>query len=338
MKILITETEPWEKTFFEGALKQHEVQFWPSPLLEDNLPQQREAEIISPFVNSRLSAKVLEAFPNLKLIATRSTGFDHIDLAASKARGITVSTVPSYGEHTVAEYSFALLLEVTRKIGLAYDRVRQAGMFTTNETMRGTDLHGKTLAIIGTGRIGRNVASIAKGFGMKVICSDKYPSQELIDKGYSYHDFDELLPYADVITFHVPALPETTHMLNHERMAKLKKGVIIINTSRGQVIDTNALIWGLKQGIVTGAGLDVLEEEGALKHDAELSLLVNEHLNPDQLRTVLADQYLIDHPSVIITPHNAFNTQEALQRIAQTTLDNITGFIANSPQNVVEAS
>lgn len=336
MKILFTETEPWEKKFFEEQLKDQALTFWPSPLAADNLPPRRDFEALCVFVGSKIDRAVLDAFPNVKFIATRSTGFDHIDMAAAQERGIAVSTVPSYGEHTVAEYTFALILELARHVGSAYERVQHGGIFNADETSRGFDLSGKTIAVVGTGRIGKHVALIARGFNMKVLCCDSRPNPELTESGFSYGAFDEALPLADFITFHVPARPETFHMLNKERAAKLKKGVYIVNTSRGTVIDSQALIWGLKQGIVAGAALDVLEEEGILKPDAELAFLLTEHPNPEKLRQILSDQYLIDHPNVIITPHNAFNTHEALQRIAQTTLENIQGFLAGQPLNVVK--
>ena len=334
MRILLSEAETWEKALFEKALAGHVLINWPAPVLADHLPDERDVEAMAVFVNSRLTRETLAVFSNLKFIATRSTGFDHIDLTACKERGILVANVPSYGEHTVAEYTFALLLEITRKVGLAYASTQRFG-FTLTDDMRGQDLFGKVMAVVGTGRIGANVAQIARGFGLRVLCVDAHPNQILCDQGFGYCDLETALSEADVITFHVPALPSTHHLLNQERVAKLKAGVFIVNTSRGPVIDTAALIWGLKQKIIAGAALDVLEEEGALAHANDLGFLNTDRPDSEQLKIILEDEYLINHPQVIITPHNAFNTQEAVTRIAQTSIDNIKAFIEGKAVNLV---
>lgn len=334
MKILLSEAEAWEKALFEQQLADSEIISWPAPLSPDHLPPQRQAEALAVFVNSQLNRQVLDAFPNLKFIATRSTGFDHIDLKYCQEKGIAVANVPTYGERTVAEYAFALLLELTRKVGLAYEQVQKYG-FAIQDNLRGRDLAGKVLVVVGTGRIGSNVAVIGRAFNMSVLCVDQNQNEALHERGCTYCSLDEALSNADVISLHLPALPTTHHLINQERIAKLKPGVVIINTARGSVIDTQALVWGLKQGIVGGAALDVLEEEGALGHREELALLSGDHLNSAQLQTVLQDEYLIHHPGVIITPHNAFNTQEAIERIAKTSIQNLKAFEAGQAVNLV---
>jgi D-lactate dehydrogenase len=268
------------------------------------------------------------------MIATRSTGYDHINIEACKAKGVAVATVPSYGEETVAEYAFALMLTLSRKIFESYDRIKETGSFDL-AGLRGFDLNGKTLGVIGTGKIGKNVIEIAKGFNMKVIAYDKFPDETYKQKmGYEYLALDEVLAQADIITLHVPFLPENEHMINAESIAKMKKGVYLINTARGALVETDALLKALKEGIIAGAGLDVLEEEGVIKD--ELNFLTSAHPGEHDLRVVLENHVLVDMPNVVVTPHNAFNTWEALQRILDTTLENIKSFSSGTPQNVVK--
>jgi len=338
MKTIFFELEPWEREFIEASSKSDlEFNFVEGPLNEDNLPKPglgEETEIISIFVDSVINAKVLESFPNLKLICTRSTGYDHIDIEACKAKGVAVATVPSYGEETVAEYTFALMLTLSRKIFESYDRIKETGSFDLTG-MRGFDLNGKTLGVIGTGKIGKNVIEIAKGFNMKVIAYDKFPDSAYQQKmGYEYLTMDEVLAQADIITLHVPFLPGNEHMINAESIAKMKKGVYLINTARGALVETEALLKALQSGQIAGAGLDVLEEEGVIKD--ELNFLTGAHPGEHDLRVVLENHVLVDMPNVVVTPHNAFNTWEALKRILNTTLKNIKSFSSGTPQNVVK--
>ncbi len=327
MKTAFFSLEDWEKDYLISRLAPENVElvFFNHALDEDHLPAVNDFEAVSVFIDSQVSKKVIGHFPNLKFIATRSTGYDHIDLAAAGEKGIAVSNVPFYGANTVAEYTFALLLALTRKIFDAYHRLREDNNFSV-EGLRGIDLKGKTLGVIGTGNIGRHVISIAKGFGMAVVAYDVYPDFEFSQKaGFRYVDnLDDLLQASDIVTLHVPYLPQTHHLINKSNIFKTKKGVLLINTSRGAVIETEAIIEALKKDHLGGAGLDVLEEEGLIKE--ELEFLTGKHPNRESLSKVLAGHYLISHPKVIVTPHNAFNTREALMRILDTTADNIVGF------------
>ncbi|MDP2705057.1 MAG: NAD(P)-dependent oxidoreductase [Patescibacteria group bacterium] len=327
MKIGVFKYEDWEKEHLEKGLRgTHEIVFFTDCLTKDSVLADTDFETILVFVDSAVTAETLNKFPNLKLVATRSTGYDHIDLAAAKERGITVAYVPAYGEETVAEYTFALLLSLTRKIYESYDRVREEGSFALTG-LRGVDLNKKTIGVIGTGKIGKNVIQIAKGFDMNVIAYDPYPSEDSAKKfGFSYKSFEDVLKESDVITIHVPYMESTHHLLNGKAFSLMKKGTYLINTSRGGIIETTALVDALNKGIIAGAGLDVLEEEGAIKD--ELHLLTEGHYKEHDLKTVLADHVLIDMPNVIVTPHNAFNTNEALRRITDTTIQNVNNFMS----------
>ena len=297
-------------------------------------PEVSTAEIISVFVDSVIGETVLKHFPNIKLIATRSTGYDHIDLSACRERGVAVVNVPSYGEETVAEYTFALILTLSRKIFESYDRIKETGKFDLTG-LRGFDLNGKTLGVIGTGKIGKNVIEIAKGLNMKVVAYDKFPDEAYREKmGYDYKTFDEVLAQADVLTLHAPYTQENHHLINAEAISKMKKGVYLINTARGGLVDTDALLKGLQSGMIAGAGLDVLEEEGVVKD--ELNFLTGNFGTDHNLKTVLENHVLVDLPNVVVTPHNAFNTWEALKRILDTTVDNIQSFTSGKTQNLVK--
>jgi len=269
-------------------------------------------EVISVFVDCIVSKEVIGRFPNLKLIVARSTGYDNIDSAECQKRNIVVCTVPSYGEHTVAEFTFALILALSRKVFDCVARVKSTHDFT-KDGLTGFDLCGKTLGIIGTGKIGQHVARMAQGFEMRVVAYDTFPRNELaLQLGFTYVPLDELLARSDVVTLHVPHIPETHHLMNAENFTRLKAGAYIINTSRGGVLDTIALKAGLMSGHVGGAALDVLEEESGT-----------------------IDQELLNIPNLLITPHTAFNSREAIGRILATTIENIIAFQKGTPQNTV---
>ncbi len=335
MKVAFFITEPWEREAIEasGFCADHTCRFYDYPLAETALPEERDFDAISVFVDSSVSRAVLEAFPSLKLVSTRSTGFDHIDLAACGERGITVVNVPAYGSNTVAEHTFALLLCLSKRVFDGYEQVREGRGFNPH-ALRGFDLAGKVLGVVGTGNIGRHAVSIGKGFQMTVIAYDKFPDEAYAaQEGIRYVDLDTLLAESDVITLHVPYLPDTHHLINRENVRRIKKGAVLINTSRGQVVDTRALVAALHEGILWGAGLDVCEEENVLKN--ELRLFQKIENDPEKMATLVADHILIDHPNVIVTPHSAFNTHEALQRIMDTTLENLTAFARGKPRNIV---
>ncbi|MBI3638256.1 hydroxyacid dehydrogenase [Candidatus Wolfebacteria bacterium] len=332
MKIFFAEIENWEIDYIKERLPNAELFFSEKKLDKDNLPEQKDFDAISAFVGSVVDEDVLKNFPNVKMITTRSTGFDHLNLKALKEKNIKVGYVPGYGDNTVAEMAFGLILCLSRKIYEAYDRIKETGSFSF-EGLRGFDLNGKTIGIVGTGRIGKHMIKIAKGFGMNVVAFDLFPNKDLEkEMNFKYLPLDELLGTSDIISLHVPyILPSagsgqaTHHLINLNNVGKIKKGALLINTARGGIIETDALIKGLNEGILGGAGLDVLEEEGIIKDEREF--LLHGHPEGHNLKTVLENHVLIDMPNVIITPHNAFNTKEALQRILDTDIENIKNFV-----------
>ncbi len=282
----------------------------------------RDCEIISLFVHSETVDNTrLDLFPNLKVIATRSTGFNHIDLDYCKKRGIVVLNVPRYGEATVAEFAFGMLLALSRKI--IQGRNAMAHNHIEIEKYMGFDLLGKTIGVIGTGSIGRHMIKIAQGFGMKILAYDPYQNPEL--KDFYVSDLSEIYKNADIISLHVPSTPQNFHLINKEAFDMMKRGVIIVNTARGDLIDTQALYWALRQGIVGGAGLDVLENEDFLLHDeVDTSGRVND---TDFLLDSAMNLKLLQFKNVIATPHIAFNSIDAINRINQTTFDNIKSYL-----------
>jgi len=332
MKTLVTEAEDWEKQSFKKLMEQHEVFFVDEPLNKELADKYSDVEIICPFIYSSLQAQDLQRLSELKLIATRSTGFDHIDSDYCTKNQITVCNVPSYGKNTVAEHVFGLILTISHNLREALDRTRR-GDFSISG-LQGFDLRNKTLGVIGTGDIGQCVITIAKGFGMRVLAFDANPDRDTAQQAaFSYVDMEELLETSDIITLHVPANKQTRHMISTDQFSRMRKGAVLINTSRGSIVDVEALLHALSEGRLLAAGLDVLPEEPTIREEAELlrTLYQEEH---DQ-RTLLADHVLLRLNNVYITPHSAFNTREAVQRILNTSVDNITGFIAGSPQNVV---
>ncbi|HVQ44486.1 MAG TPA: NAD(P)-dependent oxidoreductase [Candidatus Saccharimonadia bacterium] len=292
------------------------------------------AEVISVHVTSQVTAEVMAALPKLKLIACRTTGYDNVDLAYAAAHDIAVVTVPAYGQDTVAEYAFLLMMAVSRRLMLSAHSVRAQTVTPTKLT--GHELAGKTLGIIGTGRIGRQAARIARGFSMTVIACDVYPNPAAATElGFTYAPLPEVLAAADYLTLHAPATPETHHLLGAQQFAQMKPGVFIVNTARGSLIDTPALIAALNSGHVAGAGLDVLEGEELLSLPDELTLLSAHELG-DDARHVLGIDILRQLPNVLITSHNAYNSFEALGRIRDVTIANIHAWRQGKPQNVVE--
>lgn len=332
MKIAIFELHEWEEKYLRDRVDgAHEVTVFREVLGDKHLSQIADAEVVSPFIYSKLDAKRLAKLPQLKLIATRSTGFDHIDMAECKQRGITVCNVPSYGENTVAEHTFALILALSRKVHEAFVRVR-AGNFSL-DGLRGFDLKDKTIGVVGAGHIGLHVIRIARGFGMNVVAFDVRRDNFLAEVlGFEYADIDDLLGRSDIITLHAPYNKYTHHLINRDNVGKIKRGAILINTARGALVDTDALLAALEKGILSGAGLDVLEGEESVYEE---SALLGDAVNPEKLRTAIQNHVILKHPNVVFTPHNAFNSQEALERILETTAANITAFCAGAPKNVV---
>lgn len=330
--IAFFELEGWEKDYLKGKLRKHRLIFIDGALTDKNISQAKEAEIVSIFIYSRIGEKELALLPNLKLIATRSTGYDHVNVAECKKRGITVCNVPSYGSETVAEYAVALMLALVKKIPQSMERTRR-GEFTTNG-LRAFDLEKKTLGIVGLGKIGQHVAKMARSFGMKVVAASPHLTEEEAKRHKcKLVTLDELLAKSDIISLHAPQTKETRHMINAESIAKMKKGVILINTARGGLVDARALLSALDLGQVAAAGLDVLEEECNVKEERQV--LSPEFAGECDLKAVLANHILLNKPNVIITPHNAFNSSEALQRILDTTRENVEAYIAGKTENMV---
>jgi D-lactate dehydrogenase len=337
-KISFFGVKQWEGEYLKEKTAQvapdAEVSFSEDILDKSHIPADTDADIVSVFVDSTVDGEVISKFPNLKFIPTRSTGYDHIDLPTCREKGIIVSSVPSYGENTVAEFAFALILSLSRKIFDGYDRIKERGSFSF-DGLQGFDLKGKTIGIVGTGHIGRFSINIAKGFGMRVVAYDPFPNTELAKElGFEYKSFEDLLRESDVVTIHVPYLPTTHHMFNEEKFSLMKKTAILVNTSRGPIIDTQALVKALKDGTIAGAGLDVLEEEAVIKD--EMEFLKKGTGEGHDLKTIVANHVLIDLPNVVMTPHNAFNTGEALRRILDTTVENIKNYLAGNPSNIVK--
>lgn len=289
-------------------------------------------EILIPFIQPPIRRADLEAMPNLKLITTRSTGYDHIDLDAAAERGILVANVPDYGETAVAEHTFALILALSRKIPLAASRTQQ-GNYRLDD-LRGFDLYGKTLGILGAGAIGLHVIRIAKGFGMHAVAFDVKQNRLLAEVlGFRYVSLEKLLACSDIVSLHAPALPSTFHLINRETLGNMKHGALLINTARGSLVDTDALAWALDTGLLGGAGLDALEGEEYIQHEEEL---LRTSGMEEKLKLVVHHRLLERRKNVVITPHIAFNSQEALQRILDTTIENIQGFLAGQQLHVVQ--
>lgn len=332
MKIVVFEVEKREASGFDALKASHDVRLVENGLEAGNAEQFADAQILSTFIYSRLDRQTLESLPALRLIATRSTGFDHIETDYCAARGITVCNVPSYGENTVAEHVFALLLAISHRLPEAIDRAQRGHFSPTG--LQGFDLAGRTIGVVGTGKIGRHVIRIAKGFGMDVQGFDTRPDMRLAEElGFRYVDLDELLGTSDVISLHVPSTPETRYMLSSKAFSRMKGGVVLNNTARGDLIETRALIQALMSGKVAAAGLDVLPDEPLIREEAELvcSIFCNQH----DLRNLVADHLLLRMRNVIVTPHSAFNTREAVGRITETTVENIQAFADGRPRNVV---
>jgi len=323
MNIGCFELEPWEESHFKRAFPKDKISFSEKRLSTKNISKYQNLEIIAAFVHSELNKEVLDKLPKLKLIATMSTGFNHIDLEECKKRKITVCNVPVYGENTVAEQTFALILALSRKIVECVNRTH-LGSFRL-QGLRGFDLKDKTLGIVGCGNIGKHVARIAKGFEMRVLVFDMYKDLKFAkEMGFSYVTLERLLKESDIITLHVPENKHTHHLINKEKLELMKKSAFLVNTSRGGIIDTKSLITALKKKEIAGAALDVMEDECEILEETQL--LKKEFGGHCDLNKIVKNHPLLKMKNVIITPHNAFNTNEALMRILQTTLDNIKAF------------
>lgn len=318
MRVAFFSTKPYDRVFFERANERykHDLVFLESRLTEETAPLAAGCRAVCAFVNDDLNAKALDrlAREEVRLIALRSAGFNHVDLAAAHDLGLTVVRVPAYSPHAVAEHTVGLMLVLNRKFHRAYARVRD-GNFSL-EGLLGFQMYGRTVGIIGTGQIGLVVGKILQGFGCRILAYDPYPSEEARRLGFHYTSLDELFSQSDIVTLHCPLTPDTYHLINEETIAKMKKGVMLINTSRGGLVDTKAVITALKEGQIGYLGLDVYEEE---------SELFFEDLSTEPIKDDVFAR-LLTFPNVVVSGHQGFFTREALENIADTTLSNISAF------------
>lgn len=310
------DTKPYDRDYFDRTPEAGRVrrQFHEFRLNSETVASAAGAQAVCVFVNDQLDANCLERLRHfgVRLVALRCAGFNNVDLNAAKSLGIAVTRVPAYSPHAVAEHAVALLLALNRKLHRAYNRVREHNFSLSG--LVGFDLHGKTVGVVGTGRIGRIAAQIFRGFGTEVLAFDPQPSTEWAQAyGVRYAEFHTLLASSDIVSLHLPLTPQTRHLMNTDTLARVKPGAFLVNTSRGKLVDTAALIEALKSGQLGGVALDVYEEEeGVFFED-----LSGEILHDDEL------SHLLTFPNVLITAHQAFLTQEALGEIARTTTENL---------------
>jgi len=317
MKIAMFSTKSYDRTYFERANRAHghEISYLEPRLLPETAPLAAGHDAVCAFVNDDLSAEVLRSLKEhgVELLALRSAGFNHLDLEVADELGLTVARVPAYSPHAVAEHAVALILGLNRKVFRAYNRVRD-GNFAL-EGLLGFDLHGRTVGVIGTGRIGQIFAGIMRGFGCEVLGYDPYPDPDA-ESVLSYVPLDDLFARSHVISLHCPLTPETRDLIDAAAIARMRDGVMLINTSRGQLVDTSAVIDGLKGGRIGHLGLDVYEEEEELFFQDLSSQVIQDDVF----------SRLLTFPNVLVTGHQGFFTQEAVTNIAETTLANVTAF------------
>ena len=324
MKVAVFSTKPYDEQHLTqfNAQYHHELTFLEPRLTEKTAVLAAGHEAVCCFVNDVLSADTIKglAAQGVRLIAMRCAGFNNVDLRAANDAGIEVVRVPEYSPYAVAEHAMALILDLNRNIHRAFNRVREHDY--SLDGLMGFDVHGKTIGVVGTGKIGATFARLAKGFGCRVLTYDPYPNPEVEALGAEYVSLDTLWEASDIVSLHCPLTEATHHIVNAESIAKMKRGVMLINTSRGALVDTRAVIDGLKSGEIGYLGLDVYEEEADLFFE-------------DYSNRVLQDDVfarLLTFPNVIITGHQAFFTNEALDAIATVTLNNITAFEQGNPE------
>ena len=322
-KIAFFGAKPYEIASFDKVNEKYnyDIRYYKGHLNPNNVVLTQDTDVVCIFVNDTADAAVIDAMVDngVKLLALRCAGFNNVDLKAAKGK-LPVVRVPAYSPYAVAEYSLALMLSLNRKIHRAYWRTRD-GNFSLNGLM-GFDMHGKTIGIIGTGKIAKILIRLLKGFGMRILAYDLYPDMKFAgEEGISYVSLDELYRESDIISLHCPLTDQTKYMIDKDSIDKMKEGVMIINTGRGQLINTNDLIEGLKEKKIAAAGLDVYEEEGEYFYEDKSDKIIDDD--------VLAR--LLSFNNVIVTSHQAFFTKEALHNIAETTLQNIEDFRCHRP-------
>ena len=322
-KIAFFGAKPYDIASFDKVNEKYnyDIRYYKGHLNPNNVVLTQDTDAVCIFVNDTADAAVIDAMVDngVKLLALRCAGFNNVDLKAAKGK-LPVVRVPAYSPYAVADYSLALMLSLNRKIHRAYWRTRD-GNFSLNGLM-GFDMHGKTIGIIGTGKIAKILIRLLKGFGMRILAYDLYPDMKFAgEEGISYVSLDELYRESDIISLHCPLTDQTKYMIDKDSIDKMKEGVMIINTGRGQLINTNDLIEGLKEKKIAAAGLDVYEEEGEYFYEDKSDKIIDDD--------VLAR--LLSFNNVIVTSHQAFFTKEALHNIAETTLQNIEDFRCHRP-------
>lgn len=319
MRVAFFEVNKWEVDKINEAFK--DVIYFRDRINEVDLEEIKDIEILSIWIYSKITKDIIDVLPNLKLIVTRSTGVDHIDTSYCKEKGIRVCNIPRYGSNTVAEHTFALIINLLRKVHISIEKRE----FQLSEDILGSELRDKTLGVIGTGSIGKKVIQIAKAFDMNILAYDiKRDIHFARSIGFKYLTLDELLTNSDIVTLHIPLTRDTYHLIDMNKLDKFKNGCYLINTARGSICNTASLLAGLERGIFAGIALDVLEEELLMK-----SIKVEEFTS-DILKVVLMNYILFNHPRVIITPHSAFYSREALNRIIDDTITIIKDFMSNA--------
>lgn len=318
MKVAVFSTKSFDQEYFnrfnEG--EKHHITYHETRLKESTVNLAQGFDAVCVFVNDRLNARIIDKLSTfgVKLIALRCTGFNNVDLEAAEAKGITVVRVPAYSPEAVAEHALALILTLNRKTHKAYNRVRE-GNFSV-ERLTGFNLSGKIVGVVGTGAIGAQFCKIMKGLNGRVIAHDPFPSESLKELGVEYVSFDQMLETSDIISLHCPLTPETHHLINWEGFARMKPGMMLINTSRGPLINTSDAIQALKRGKLGYLGIDVYEQEEKLFfRDLSESIIQDDDISR-----------LMTFPNVLVTAHQGFFTTEALEEITKTTLQNITDF------------
>jgi D-lactate dehydrogenase len=318
MKIAFFSTQPYDREYFELYRKEHFISYYTDRLNSETVNLATGYDAVCAFVNDHLHERILTTLAGMgiKLVAMRCAGYNNVDIVAAKKLGITVVRVPAYSPYAVAEHAVALMMTLNRKTHKAYNRVRE-GNFSLDRLI-GFDLFGKTAGIISTGKIGQCLAKILLGFGCKVVAYDLFESEAMVAAGVTYMSFDDLLAQSDIVSLHCPLTEDTRHIINERSLGKMKKGAMLINTSRGGLIDTHAAIVALKSGQLGYLGIDVYEQEGKLFfRDLSEDIIEDEVI----LR-------LMSFPNVLITAHQGFLTDEALTQIALVTLNNVDDFKA----------
>lgn len=333
MKIAFIGTTPAEEKFFAEKLRGRDVAFFSA---HDWTKIDPATEILSVFVDFLVTRDVLEKLPNLKLVACRSTGFNNVDLTAAKERGIVVANTPGYGASSVAEYAFLLALMLSRK---ALTAISDSNTKRGLKQEQGTDISGKTVAVIGCGAIGRGFAQLAAGAGAHVIGFDPFWRDDWAAKVGVERVLDvrEALARADIVSLHVPYLPENHHLIGRETLALMKSNAILVNTARGELVDTVELLRALAEKRIAAAGLDVLEAEETLDADGLKKLVLSDDADAEKLKIVAAIAALREMPNAIITNHNAYNTVEAICRINEMSVENIANFADGAVDKVFVA-